>query len=289
MTRWDTTLTPAALAALVAKARRSRPELGDEEPELIGEGISTLTYGWAEWVLRISRRHPEPWTWRGGRRHELRLLAELRRRGLPVPADGTVIEEVGGLPSAILERRIVGTPLAPDLVRTDPGLATKIAMILDRLHAVGADEAASLGVPLDDPTGEFRDALAVVELDGGLRRHVESALELLDGRARIRTLCHRDFRVDHLISSRDGDITGLLDLGDLGVDDPAIDLAHLHGELGPDAVARICAAMETADPGLAEAARTFHALWPLLELAPGGDWWGDPATARDRLAALLRP
>lgn len=289
MTRWDTTLTPAALAELVAAARRCRPELGEADPELIGEGISTLTYGWPAWVLRISRRHPEPWTWRGGRGQELALLAELRRRGLPVPADGVVIEEAGGLPSAILERRVVGTPLVPDRVRTDPGLVTKIAMILDRLHAVGPDEAASLGVPRDDPTGEFRAALAVVELTDGLRRRVESSLALLEGRTRIRTLCHRDFRVDHLISARDGDVTGLLDLGDLGIDDPAIDLAHLYGELGPDTVARICAAMETADPGLAEAARTFHALWPLLELAPGGDWWGDPATARDRLAALLRP
>ncbi|MFC7621228.1 phosphotransferase [Microlunatus sp. GCM10028923] len=289
MTRWDTTLTPAALADLVAAARRCRPELGDAAPELIGEGISTVTYGWPGWVLRISRRHPEPWTWRGGRRHELALLAELRRRGVPVPADGTVIEEAGGLPSAILERRIVGTPLDPDRVRSDPRRTTEIAMILDRLHAVGPDEAASLGVPRDDPTGEFREALAVVRLDDSLLRRVESALALLEDRTRIRTLCHRDFRVDHLIGSEDGELTGLLDLGDLGIDDPAIDLAHLYGELGPETVDRICASMETADPGLAEAARTFHAVWPLLELAPGGDWWGDPATARDRLAALVRP
>lgn len=289
MTRWDTTLTPAALADLVAAARRSRPELGDAEPELIGEGISTLTYGWPDWVLRISRRHPEPWTWRGGRAREFALLTELRGRGVPVPADGTVIEEVDGLPSVILERRIVGKLLDPEVINSDPRLITRLASILDQFHGFDVEAAASLGVPHDDPTGEFREALAVVELDGDLRRRVEASLTLLEGRIGVRTLCHRDFRVDHLISADGSELTGLLDFGDLGIDDPAVDLAHLHGELGAETVARICAAMTTAEPGLAEAARNFHALWPLLELAPGGDWWGDPATARDRLAALLRP
>jgi hypothetical protein len=45
--------------------------------------------------------------------------------------------------------------------------------------------------------------------------------------------------------------------------------------------------MDTADPQLGLAARTFHSLWPLLELAPGGESWGDPVTARDRLEALV--
>ena len=116
---------------------------------------------------------------------------------------------------------------------------------------------------------------------------MEAAIELLDGRTSIRALCHRDFRVEHLIVGDDGRIVGLLDLGEIGVDDPAVDLAFLHGELGAKAVADICAAMETADPGLSAAAALVYNLWPVLELAPGGDLWGDPATARSRLDALL--
>lgn len=87
----------------------------------------------------------------------------------------------------------------------------------------------------------------------------------------------------------DGDLVGLLDLGEVGVDDPAVDLAFLHGEPGADVVAEICVAMETADPDLSFAAQAIHSLWPLLELAPGGEWWGDPATARNRLQDLVRP
>ncbi|WP_152365757.1 phosphotransferase [Microlunatus speluncae] len=292
MTRWSTSLTATAVAELLAVVRRRKPEIVEAPAELIGEGISTLTYGLSsssgEWVLRVSRQHPEPWTWRGGRGHEVELLAELRRRGLPVPAEAEVIEQVDGRPAAILERRVIGAPLSADQVRDDHELTMTIAAILDRLHGFEVDDAIRRGVPQDDPVAEFRQALDVVDLaDDGLRRRVESAIIVLERRARLRVLCHRDFRVDHLIIGADGGLAGLLDLGEVGIDDPAVDLAFLHGELGAEKVAEICAAMKTADAGLAEAARVVYSLWPLLELAPGGETWGDPATARGRLEALV--
>ena len=291
MTRWATSLTSAALAELAAVVRQRRPEIDEAPPVLIGEGISTLAYGWSSpggaWVLRVSRHHPAPWTWRGGRGHEVELAAELRRRGVQVPAEATVIEEVDGLPTAILERRVVGTPLSPDLVRADPRLTMRIAAVLDRLHAFDIDDAVTRGVPRDDPITEFRDALAAVELAADLRRRVEATVTVLESRATIRVLCHRDFRVEHLIVADNGEFAGLLDLGEVGVDDPAVDLAFLHGELGAEVVAEVCATMETADAGLSAAARAIHSLWPLLELAPGGEWWGDSATARSRLEALV--
>lgn len=290
MSRWANTLTPAALAELMAVVCQIKPEI-DEAPILIGEGISTLAYGVTSpddaWVLRVSRLHPDPWTWRGGRGQEVWLLAEFRRRGIPVPAEAMVVAEVDGLPTAILERRVVGMPLSPQVAGSDPRLPARIALVLDRLHAMDIDDAVLRGVPRDDPTGEFRRALAVVDLDDGLRLRVEAALRLLEGRVSIRVLCHRDFRVEHLIVDDDGEVVGLLDLGEVGIDDPAVDLAFLYGELGRAVVDEICAVMETADAGLSAAARAFHSLWPLLELAPGGEWWGDPATARFRLDASV--
>lgn len=284
-------MTPAALDRLVAIVRQRIPEMDEVSPMLIGEGISTLTYGLTTsdgaWVLRVSRRYPEPWTWRGGRRHEVALLAELGRRGVPVPGGAMVIEEANGLPAAILERRVVGKPLSAGMVQGDPRLVRRIAAVLDRLHAFDVDDAIERGVPQDDPTAEFRQALATVDLDAGLRQRTKAAVEVLEGRQTVRALCHRDFRVEHLIVDDGGELVGLLDFGEIGVDDPAVDLAFLHGELGPSAVAEICQAMDTADPGLSAAARTFYNLWPLLELAPGGESWGDPATARSRLDALI--
>lgn len=259
---------------------------------LIGEGISTVTYGLSsdaeQWALRISRQHPDPWTRRGGRRYEVDLLAELRRRDVPVPNSAMVLEEVDGLPSAILEQRVSGMPLTADLVHTNSRLRATIASVLDRVHSVDIDEAIALGVSRDHATAEFREVLGVVDLaDEKLHRRVETAVAELEKRREIRVLCHRDFRVEHLIVSEAGDLVGLLDFGEVGVDDPAVDLAFLHGELGSEFVAELCQAMTTADAGLGEAARLFHSLWPLLELAPGGEWWGDPATARDRLAEIL--
>lgn len=292
MNRWRTTLTPSALERLVAAARQRLPGLEVEAPEPIGEGISTLTYGLrspeGRWVLRVSRRHPEPWTWRGGRRGEVALLAELGRRGLPVPGGAVVIEQVDGLPTAILERRIEGTPLRPEQIGSDPRLIARIAAVLDVLHGVEDEAPVVRELPRDDPGAELRQALAAVDLgDRQLRRRVEDMISTLEQRASIRTLCHRDFRAEHLIIGPEGELAGLLDFGEVGVDDPAVDLAFLHGELGAGAVAAICARMATADPELAAAARTIHSLWPLLELAPGGETWGDPATARSRLAALM--
>ena len=265
--------------------------MDDAAPVLIGEGISTLAYGLTsadgQWVLRVSRRYPEPWRWRGGRGPEVALLAELRRRGVPVPGDAMVIEVTDGLPTAILERRVVGRPLNTQMIHAGPRLVTRIAAVLDGLHAFGVDDAVRRGVPRDDPTAEFQQALAAVDLGEDLGRRVEAAVAALESRRKVRVLCHRDFRVEHLIIDADGELVGLLDLGEIGIDDPAVDLAFLHGELGPAVVSGICQAMETADPGLAAAARTFFNLWPLLELAPGGESWGDPATALGRLDALI--
>lgn len=293
MSRWSTTLTAEGLDDLVAVVHRLKPELHGEAPVLVGEGISTLAYGWSTpsggWVLRVARDHPRPWTWRGGRGHEVELSVELRRRGVPVPAAPIVVQAVDGLPTAILECRVVGSPLTREAIRGDSQITRRIAGLLDRLHALEIDDASIAGsIPRDDPVGEFRAALAVVNLgDDGLRYRVEATLSVLESRSDIRTLCHRDFRIEHLLLGDDGEIVGLLDLGEVGVDDPAVDLAFLHGELGADIVADICGAMTTADQGLAEAAGAMHSLWPLLELAPGGESWGDPATARDRLAALV--
>lgn len=165
----------------------------------------------AGWVLRMSRRYPEAWTWRGGRRREVALLSQLRRSGVPVPDGATVIEERNGLPTAILERRIVGTALSPE----------SIAAVLDRLHSFDIGYGIGRRVPRDNPTAEFRQALA--------------AITALEGRTSIRTLCHRDFRVEHLLVGADGELVGLLDFGEIGVDDPAVDLAFLHGKLGATA------------------------------------------------------
>lgn len=276
---------------MLAAVHERRPEIDDAAPILIGEGISTLAYGLSspdgEWVLRVSRRYPAPWTWRGGRGNEVELLAELRHHGVPVPDGSTVIEEVGGLPTAILERRVIGTPLTPELVHADSRLTTRIAGMLDSLHSLDIDDPVIRGVPRDDPVAEFREAMAAVDLDDDLRPRVDAAVRLLERRTPIRTFCHRDFRIEHLIVGPDGELVGLLDFGEVGVDDPAVDLAFLHGELGAEFVADVCAAMKTADAGLSTAARVFHSLWPLLELAPGGESWGDPATARSRLEALL--
>lgn len=162
------------------------------------------------------------------------------------------------------------------MVRADAGLPIRIAAMLDRLHSVDVDDPVGRGVPRDDPTAAFRRTLATVGLDGDLRRRVEAAIQVLEARMSIRTFCHRDFRVGHLIVDAGGELVGLLDLGDVGVDDPAIDLAFLHGDLGAALVTQICGAMETADPDLNAAARTFYRLWPLLELLPGGRPVGRP-------------
>lgn len=290
--RWSTSLTSSALSGLVDEARHLKPEIDRREPVLIGEGISTLAYALhapgGDWVLRVCRDHPDPWTWRGGRAHEVELSGELRRRGVPVPADAVMVEEVDGLPTAILERRVVGTPLTPELIRADPQMTSKIAALLDRLHTFDVDTLTH-GVPENDPVAGFRQGLTAVDLaDADLQRRVEAAIAVLEARQGIRSLCHRDFRCDHLLVGEDGDLVGLLDLGDIGIDDPAIDLTFLIGDLGADTVAEICGAMTTADPDLGAAASILQSLWPLLELAPGGEAWGDPATARTRLADQLQ-
>lgn len=284
-------MTAGALLELTRLVEDLKPELGGTPPVLVGTGISTLAYGWSTgdggWILRVARDHPSPWAWRGGRVNEVPLARKLRQWGIPVAAEPTVVHAVDGRPTAILERWVQGTPLSGDRIRAEPELLNRLAAILDRLHAVDLDDAVVRHVPRDDSTDEFRQALAAAGLEKDLHQRASGAIAELDERAAIRTLCHRDVRLDHLIVGDDGEIVGLLDLGEVGVDDPAVDLALLRAELGPAAIAGICAAMDTADDRLAQAAGLVHRLRPLLELGPGGDSWGDPSTAGVRLRAGL--
>ncbi|WP_158548136.1 phosphotransferase family protein [Desertihabitans brevis] len=189
MTR--TSLTPGELKRPTALARRREPCVGLSAPVLIGAGTSTLTYALGSsgdgWALRVSRSYPEPWTWRGGRRHEVALIAEFRRRDVPFPADAAVLEDVDGLPTAILERRVVGTPLRPQDVTPGSPMVKVIATLLDRLHGVDVADAVALGVRRDDPTAEFRHAATTVDLDPDLRDRVLAMVDWLEGRAANRT------------------------------------------------------------------------------------------------------
>ena len=165
-------------------------------------------------------------------------------------------------------------------VSIEPGhrLAANIASFLDRLHAIGEDDAhgAGLGdraVPLELPVV----ADPVIEAMRGIAgdRVVTFLEEPSPQPCRRRVLCHTDLKGEHLfVDEARSRLTAVIDWADAEVSDPALDLAGIVIWLGPGFARAVAARCETADPGLAE-----RAIW--LARAGSLGYWDDLLAGRE--------
>lgn len=277
--------------AVVSLAPSARPD----QAHPIGSGISTFAFGvpdpTGDWVLRVSVDYPEPWTWRGGRAHEVPLLRALAALGVPVPRDPTAIMPADSRhPVAIIEREVRGEPIT-SLPADRGALADQLVDFLTALHGIGAQRGAELGVPrashLDVLTASYRTAKDF--LDTATQAWIERTLADLHSSPPPVTVIHSDFRGDHWFCGRDGTLVAVIDFGDVSLDDPAVDLAKFGWQFDPAFTHQVHDRYPDRSGQIQQRARQYEQLGPLLELANVSGHTGEhsDAVAQLRDAALI--
>ncbi len=177
----------------------------------------------------------------------------------------------------------------------EDAMVATLAGLLTALHTAPPADAAAVASPDPDSAeewlrqvgAEYADASGAVDAD--LRAPIEAFLAAPPPEPAQRLVfCHNDVRDEHLMVDPDtGLVTGLIDWGDAVLGDPALDLATVLTDFGPEVYRRVLAGYRAPrEDGLGERLRHLARRRMVEDLA-----WrvriGDRAGQR-RTAATLR-
>jgi aminoglycoside phosphotransferase (APT) family kinase protein len=274
-------------------------------PALVPAHVEPLGAGWDNTAYQIN----EMYVFRFPRRQlvirclemEARLMPALGPR-LPLPVP---IPEFLGTPSEVFpwpflgHRKIPGrtacTVHLDDTQRTQ--LAEPLARFLKALHTIPADEAARLGAG-SDPFQRLdmapRLSRARTTLDELVQRGILDNLKplwcLLNAApalysARANTLVHGDLYARQLLLDSEGQVSGIIDWGDVHLGNPAVDFALAHSFLPAQAHAEFRQAYGRIDEPTWQLARA-RAVWHTLNLTLYADSIGDADLIRECRCAL---
>ncbi|HEX2252557.1 MAG TPA: phosphotransferase [Thermoanaerobaculia bacterium] len=202
---------------------------------------------------------------------ELLVLPLLERLPVAVPRYELVAAAGDHHPRRFaVYRALPGEPLAPELLAalSEPAVeraAARLGAFLAAVHGVererleAAEAAAGVRLPrerlgwldegADGARREVEDQLAPFRGHPAFAAVRRSVRELIDGDPEaLRSsagLVHGDLAPEHVLFCRErGEVTGILDFGNLAWDDPAIDFIQLADCYGPGFLARVLAAYD---------------------------------------------
>jgi aminoglycoside phosphotransferase (APT) family kinase protein len=236
--------------ALVA-VRCVAPGATAQTLDVLGSGLDHTAFRHGDLVVRVGA--VPAW--------EPALLVLLRERlGWPVPVPRHVEE------GAVVLDLLLGEPLLGR--QPPPGFAARLAALLTGLHGAdgGLREELEALLPDDDTEpGEWLDGLdGPADLLAVVRRDVPRP-------APVRVPVHNDLGAEHLLVE-DGRLTGVLDWSDAALADPAVDVARLLRDLGPEFVAGLMAQYRgPLDPGFDERVLFYARCAALEDLAFGAE------------------
>jgi aminoglycoside phosphotransferase (APT) family kinase protein len=241
----------------------SDPGGAEEEFDDGWDTRATLVDG--RWVDRTARRREvDPQL-----RREVALMPWLAPGlPLPVPVPRVVSED----PLTVRHALIVGD-VCPG---TSAEQGRAVGAFLRALHAVDPAEAVRRGAR--DATTSFREAQEIRDrmgvevlplLPAPVRSRGEALLARMGTPPPEPRLIHGDLGPQHILVAG-GRVTGIIDWGDCGVGDPALDLAWTRYGAGPDFAAALVAAYDP-DGGTLARGRDWHLLGPWHEVIYGLD------------------
>jgi aminoglycoside phosphotransferase (APT) family kinase protein len=271
--------------------------IGRQFPDLLPVHLELLGEGWDNSVYRVNER----FAFRFPRRklavsllsNEMRAMPLIAPHvPLPVPEPTHVGSPAGDYPYPFAGYRFLPGETACRRCWTDDGRARTapvIARFLAALHSIPIDQETRGWAPGDvlhrtDLT--FRAA----QLKERLRsldwlvpmRDLPDLLALVDRLAETPpwsgppVWVHGDLYARHLLVDEQGDVSGIIDWGDVHVGDPALDLSIAYSFLPPSAVPKFREAYGTIGDDTWERAR-FRAIHYGAILAAFGDDIGDTA------------
>lgn len=222
---------------------------------------------------------------------EVRLLQLLQRRGVPAsPRDARLILGRDGAPLAMTYDYVEGVPSRGGVLRgaARERFAAELGTFLGALHAVPLAAVRATGAPSGDPWRRV-----YVPLIEACRPHLGArATEMLDEVAEAfapmvarapRTLVHGDISGWHTLVGEGGLLAGVIDFGEAGVGDPALDLAGVLNDQSRAFLRRVIAHYpHPLDPEALARVDIYIALAPLFAVRAAAARGGLDALARAR-------
>lgn len=290
---------------IVVGEELARALIANQFPELPLDRLRLLAEGWDNTVWLVSDelvfRFPRRAIAIPGVQREIDVLPSLAARlPAPIPEPAFVGQPTDAFAWPFFGARlIVGLELA-DAGLTDAArtvLAPQLGRFLRALHAPELLAAYGEQLPVDpnrraDMTFRVpmtRDRLVELERRGMLQSRaapwLADAQSLPPGSPSAIT--HGDLHLRHVLVRHDGSLAGVIDWGDLGCSDPAIDLALYWSALPPDARPAFLEAYGRVDEAALLRARVLSTFLTAT-LALYADAEGEPALRRESLAGLER-
>ncbi|MEM7091937.1 MAG: phosphotransferase [Actinomycetota bacterium] len=253
--------------------------------ELLAEGMSSSAWTGVvdgkRWVVRVPKMdgtRPTP-------RYdlELRLLAELDRRGVPVMAGRLVV--VDGVRCAVAEHcPHRGVREWNEHFVADVASAFTTLHSLDPLFAVEGDIVARLHLARSWPFdgSELREH-PVTRWGADLTRRIERRRdEIVWAAGQAVTVAHTDLHVDHLRQDEAGRLAAVLDFGDAFAGSAGWDFASMRYAFGPEVSGRVLSAYQ-GDERVGELADVLAIPWALYKL----DKTPERPIVQERVATML--
>lgn len=211
--------------------------------EPFGSGDFTLAFKQGNQVIRVARQLEAA----AALRRESCVLMQIAAQ-LPLPVPRTTYYAPSECPPFTVHDEIVGEMLTRELWENMPTLARDqaaddLAAFLRALHSLPVEIGWACGLPkLDaaDFARRLREATAntiLGLLDEGTQDRLDETLRrwsLSSNDHLPPALLHCDMGPGHVLyDPQNGDLTGVIDFGDLAIGDPARDFIYIYEDYGP--------------------------------------------------------
>lgn len=279
-------LPPDVMATARALATRHRVDPDQIHPLAQGQANHVLALG-EELVLRVPRNPSHA----GDLAKEAELLPLAHAGGLPVPE---LIDHAHDPVPHLLISRLPGT----DMAERTPTRAflRQVGEYLGRLHNLPIHHLNTppLQVEQTDPTHLVENLHHTGMLDASTASWLTDWFQYLATRtphpAPGPVLIHGDLSPTNLLATSDGALSGIVDLGDAALAEPAVDLAKLPPHWLPEVLAGYPITPDR-EHSLQASVLHHHLTWALARLTdpipcPGPRHWSAPPASR--LVGLLR-
>ncbi|MCA1064144.1 phosphotransferase [Rossellomorea sp. AcN35-11] len=241
-------------AEVSVSIRQAEKLIESQFPALIPADIKIIDYGFDNTVMKVN----QDWIFRFPRREVAVKLIETEGKLLPLLSERKLglqfpVPVYYGKPSSLYRwpflgyRFVDGTiPSRANRVKREGESALKMAQFLKRLHGTNGMEARERGVP-DDELDRLNVEKRVPVLQANLKEikelnlfhqigRLEEYLQRLPNEPlpREATLVHGDLHFKNIVVDTEGNVSGVIDWGDVHLGQRAVDLNVIFSFLTPE-------------------------------------------------------
>jgi aminoglycoside phosphotransferase (APT) family kinase protein len=201
---------------------------------------------------------------------EVRALQVLKNLSLPFSIS-TFLGKTSpkAIRNALAFEYVPGSPIDMSRLRADEQIISSLGQTLSAIHSIPAALVSNAGLPEYDPAQRVRERVAEFDraMDSGkihpdLLERWQTALFDVNLFKYNPTVVHGSLKSDFVLTEGN-DVVGVIEWGNLSIDDPAADLAFVFGEAQPDIADAITLAYEgstRADRNIKQRAHLYYEL-----------------------------